>query len=285
MLLVDLGNSRLKWSMHHGPRVVRGVLTLVSGNWDALRLHEDWSNALSELGCRAQPLESALCSSADEERTNKCMELLVGFCQRPPERLRTMGLWELREGFNHVVLRNDYTSPQQLGDDRWVLAMGLAATPSVWPDKSSWRISLVSAGTATVIDYVEGTQSELREGFSSLSFRGGFILPGFAQMRGALLTSTSEVAPRWQAEAGLASQPGLSTAEGVERGLAMAQLGPLTMMGRPDAILVTGGGASEFLAAYRSLLEPQWWLAAQYLPTLMDAGLRAGLESLKASTS
>lgn len=162
-LLIDAGNSRLKW------------VVVESGRWQ-MQGHCDyteWSALTVQMTTGTRCYIASVTSSAHE--------------QQLAARLVSAGLaasWLTAEaGFSD--LKNTYINPQQLGVDRW---MGLIAARRRTRD----AVLVVSVGTAMTVDALS----------SDGVFRGGVIVPGTGLMRQALQQGTARVevaAGHWQA--------------------------------------------------------------------------------------
>lgn len=87
------------------------------------------------------------------------------------------------EGLDLLQFENRYAQPEQLGADRWVSGLGLAAQGMLAPGETHM---VVSAGTATTVDLikVDGQQAV---------FLGGWILPGIQLMNDALRVKTRDL--------------------------------------------------------------------------------------------
>lgn len=162
-LLLDAGNSRLKWA------VVRGDQWLEQGN-----------AAYSELFDLARILNQVdtcfianVAKNADVERV---MSLL---------RARGLAPIQLRAQLQFDEVTNTYAQPATLGVDRW---MGLVAARA----RSRRPCLVVSVGTAMTVDALSATGV----------FLGGLIVPGVELMRQALREGTAQVvavAGEWHA--------------------------------------------------------------------------------------
>ena len=211
ILLLDVGNSRLKWRLDLGEETVdRGVLQRAdSGLLPLLTQNprEVWVSSVA-----GAEFESSLRQACTER----------------------WGLdpWFARSSAGDLGLSNSYSDPSRMGVDRW-LAM-LAA----------WRVyggsvCVVDAGSALTIDFV----SEAGE------HEGGYILPGLDSMEGALLQDTDRVrfgdAPRDCIE------PGRSTETAVFNGLFLSQVGAVSqaLQITESRHLVASGGNGEALLA------------------------------------
>lgn len=155
-LLLDLGNTRLKWALSHGQPVAgsrilqRGVVNYDSGSLAA------WSVALQD-----KPLTQIRFSSViTPEQEDLVFAALVSLTLEP---LR------FRVTPNAGSLLNRYATQETLGVDRWAAAIG------------AWGLVgqsclVVAAGTATTIDLVESSEP------GHAVYCGGLILPGLDLM-------------------------------------------------------------------------------------------------------
>jgi type III pantothenate kinase len=162
-LLLDAGNTRLKWA------------EVEAGQWRA-----QGSMPYSDLSELAGLLEGVaacyIASVAQAQHDNQLHALLAPFA------ITTK--WLAAEA-RFLDVRNSYTNPPQLGVDRW---MGLIAARQ----RTRMPALVVSAGTAMTVDALSA------EGV----FLGGLIVPGFGLMQQALRQGTAgvaEVAGNWQA--------------------------------------------------------------------------------------
>lgn len=174
-LLVDLGNSRVKWAW-----LENGVLGAPGGT-----THGGFADAAAALGRSGKrPDEVLLASVAAPALTQAVIEHLTALWPVPLRRARTAA--------SGGGVRNGYREPAQLGVDRW-LAM-LAAH-----GRYGTAVCVVDAGTALTIDMVGA------DGLHA----GGLILPGRALMRSALLQDTGGIAAAADLGDGVAAADGL----------------------------------------------------------------------------
>jgi type III pantothenate kinase len=137
-------------------------------------------------------------------------------------------------------VRNGYRQPRRLGVDRWVAMIG------AWSEIESACV-VVDAGTALTIDAIDDDGQHL----------GGQIIPGVNLMAAALAASTSDI-PRTGARtppSGL-GEFGDSTAKAVSNGAWAAVAGAveraittLRSNAYDPAVVLTGGDASRMLTA------------------------------------
>lgn len=223
-LLLDVGNTRLKWAQ------------LVDGRLGA-------RGALLHRGVTPQAWVAALDSVAGEPRAIAVANVAG------PGIAHAIGEWALaRFGLRPRFLRaaaqaggviNAYREPETLGVDRWLGLVG------------AWRrvqgpLVCIAAGTALTVDAVDAGGRHL----------GGLIVPGYPLMTDALLKHTSEIAP------GVARAPadadglfGRNTAAAVEQGAlnALAALGARAIdatarrVGAMPRVFVGGGDSARLL--------------------------------------
>jgi type III pantothenate kinase len=150
-LLVDLGNSRLKWRIA-GRGGATGTI-LLSGDWPSV-LARDWS----VLGRPDRVITVSVQSRDIESAYQRCVE---GLWRVEPEYVRALG------SCCGVIV--GYADPSRLGPDRLIAMVGARAL-------TSDPALVVDCGTAVTIDLLDGG------GYH----RGGWILPGLALMGSAL---------------------------------------------------------------------------------------------------
>ena len=139
-------------------------------------------------------------------------------------------------------VRNAYRQPRRMGVDRWVAMIG------AWAEFGS-SVIVVDAGTAVTIDAIDDDGQHL----------GGQIFPGVALMAGALAAETSDLpAPRARTPAAVAGLDifGDSTARAIQQGTWNAVVGAvdraittLRSNAYEPLVVLTGGDASRMLTA------------------------------------
>jgi type III pantothenate kinase len=156
IVVVDAGNSRLKWGLHDGHGWVRrGVVE----NTNVARLTDDWQDLPSP--------QKIVVSNVAGAEIKAALELCV-------QRWHVAPCWVVSQAQASGVT-NRYADPAQLGPDRWA---ALIAAHQV-----RQACIVVNAGTAVTIDALT------KDGI----FLGGLILPGAALMRAALSSGTAGV--------------------------------------------------------------------------------------------
>jgi len=220
-LLIDLGNTALKWAVMDAGLVGRAVVEVHRGADDLeARLAAAWRAQVGAfaLGC------SVAASGARDQVDRAAARCGVS--------VRWLTAEEKHAGT--VVLTNGYREPGQLGADRW---HGMLGASERRPRQS---FVLIAAGTATTVDCVEWTDPGAR-------FVGGCIAPGARMMMEALATRT----------AGLPHARGRpvdfpdNTDDAIATGVADAQAGLaaglirrfMQRIGCAPSILISGGDA------------------------------------------
>ena len=215
-LLIDAGNTRLKWCLDDQSR------TLASGTGSL-----DEENPLSSAGELIKQVRGvAISTVASEEKRERLVHLLAKLCPAP---VRFYWSEQARNG-----LINAYQDVSRMGADRWHAMYG------AWLDHKQGFV-VVDAGSAVTVDYVNQHGQHL----------GGYILPGLQMMLRSLRTDAARI---WfDPEQGLATDPGRSTGECVNHGLAWlsgAMIERVTADARKHAlsdVLVTGGDATRLV--------------------------------------
>jgi type III pantothenate kinase len=234
-LQLDVGNSSAKWRLVNGGRVTaRGKY--IPG--------DDMSRQLL-LDSVKQPAQIWISSVASAAAEAELVTMLMKQWGLEP--------WFARTQACTGGLRNSYQDPSRMGVDRWLVML---AARQRWSD----AFCVVDAGSALTIDIVD----------ASGQHEGGYIIPGPALMERALLLDTDRV--RFEEDVGYALSPGLSTAEAVRHGVALAQAGAVALaMKRNDAaslrLLFCGGGGESLMQLLGR--------GGSYEPDLVFEGLEA----------
>jgi type III pantothenate kinase len=161
-LVIDVGNSRMKWGLH-GPR---GWLRFgVTSNSEIAALAmRDWHNL-------PRPMRAVGVNVAGEPARVRVEAQLARWRMAPEWLIATDAA---------CGVTNRYARPAQLGPDRWA-ALIAAWRRSALTDLFPPACVVVNAGTAVTVDALDA------EGV----FRGGLILPGMRLMLQTLAENTS----------------------------------------------------------------------------------------------
>lgn len=248
-LLLDVGNSRLKW----------GVL-------DEGEIHRTGNIAMDKIQDRGL---AALTSKLPRRVDAACASNVAGTSFAT----RLSGVVGMHCGVDVYFARtereaggvtNSYRQPRRLGVDRWVAMIGARA-------EAGGACLVVDAGTALTIDALDASGRHL----------GGQILPGVALMAKSLANETSDI-PNIQRRAS-SQERGMemfasTTAGAVGHGAINAVVGAIERSlhvmrdhGHDPQVFLTGGDASRIL---KSLGEP-----AVHRPNLVLQGLATLLKA------
>jgi len=222
-LLVDLGNTRLKWAIARGP-VVQPGQALLHGQQGDIReaLCSQWQNL-------PRPARAAIASvaSADLLEQVRCTIHLLwpGLEVIQPQ----------PQAHAHGV-SNAYRQPEKLGVDRWLTLLAVRRYHHL-------PACVVDCGTAITIDMLNAQGRHL----------GGMIAPGLTLMRKSLIQGT-EALHSFQDEftVGLAN----STEVAICNGALFAAVGLLEAVidrQRQEMLLLLTGGDARYIAGNTNL--------------------------------
>lgn len=245
-LLLDAGNSRLKWAtLEHGELTPGGALRYAS--LAATETQDRLAHAWSALPA---PTNIVLCSVAPAAFTHS----VIQWCRQR---------WSCPIHSVHSQARahgvtNAYPRPETLGNDRWAALIG--AQRHYRGNKC-----IIDAGTAVTIDLLDGNGHHT----------GGLIAPGYQSMLHALQTKTTLDIPS-QADAPMALAPGNNTADCIHAGVLYSLIGLIERAGRQFAggdnrLILTGGNAA--------MLQPLLSRQSIHDPALVFSGLGVIAES------
>jgi type III pantothenate kinase len=222
VLLVDIGNTRIKWARFDGRRLGRLQAAAHSG-WGG----EDYARRVIGSGRR---LERVVVASVAGERVNRSVALAA-------RRART-AVPEFVTSRRHAGgVTIGYLEPWRLGVDRFVAAIGAHHLAK------GRAVVVVGVGTAMTVDLVDGKGRH----------RGGAIIPAPTLMVATLLRNTNGIRRRAQGGAGggnslfgrstrtaLVQGSRYAAAALIDRAVAEARA---LVGGRSPVVMLTGGGA------------------------------------------
>lgn len=218
MLLIDAGNSRVKWAMVEG------------GLWLQQNVLENThASALSVVFSKLPPPDRILVSNVAGE---KIAQLLLAAC----------AVWQCPVEFitaqvEQCGVRNLYEHPAQLGSDRW------AALIAAWQQERAPCL-VVNCGTATTVDALS----------VGGEFLGGLILPGVGMMQSSLAAGAAQLV---QTEGAWREFP-RNTADAVFSGSIRATVGAIRLQFealavRGDVRCLLSGGAADKVQSHLNL--------------------------------
>jgi type III pantothenate kinase len=243
-LLIDAGNSRVKWALVRadGTQINAGAFShggqLVKGTGDPLQSrHEPEWSSLPTPG-------SAWLSNVAGEAAARRIDAFIN--RYWPDLPRTT----IRSAAQQCGVTNSYTTPSQLGSDRWA---GMIGARAAFPGEP---LLIATFGTATTLEALTA------EGV----FVGGLIAPGWSLMMRSLGEHTAQL-PTLDPHAARGLLAGearehaawfaTDTPRSLSSGCALAQVGLIERMWRdlqdewntPVKLVVSGGAAGELTQA------------------------------------
>jgi type III pantothenate kinase len=216
-LVIDAGNTRIKWALHDGARFVQ----------------EGWRerNAIDALGRDWQDLPAPAAVAIASVAGETVARALSALCARWP----LQPLWVAGVA-RQCGVANGYADPAQLGADRW---SAMVAAHALHPG----ACLVICMGTATTIDALT----------ASGEFLGGVIVPGIDLMHEALAAK----AARLGAERGAFSVFPRATRDAITSGAIQATCGAVERMrrgmieaGAADPQILACGGSASLLAGH-----------------------------------
>lgn len=227
-LLVDIGNTRLKWVMHANGQIGHSVALFHQQENFYRQLMYDW---------QLLPMPKIIAISSVSSKTTKSFVLKAA--QALWENVKII---EAKTATERFGVKNGYLYPQKLGVDRWLclIASYHYDLQAVW---------VVDCGTAITLDFID----------SQGQHQGGVIAPGLRLMKKVLSTQTC-LLDYSDDHAPLAL--GTQTSQAIFSGTLYAAIGlieQLTHHSSLKAALILTGGDAEIIAQYLSctvIIEP-----------------------------
>ena len=216
ILAVDIGNTRMKWALFEGDRMVAADVALRAddGSCDLTEVLAQRGIASGQVGC------AMVCATGRLE-----LEKLSLGADRV----------EVLNAKTPMPITLDYATPETLGPDR------IAAACGAWKLCEGRGCVIVDAGTCITVDYLDG------QGV----FRGGAILPGVEMKFRALHTFTAKLPLFTDVDYLREPVTGRTTREAMEAGVLTATRYAVEgfvmhyRKSEPDTqVLLTGGDAN-----------------------------------------
>lgn len=254
VLLVDAGNSRLKWALLHGKRLVRAQARA----WPA----GDPAALLARVLRAGGAIDSIYVCNVAGAAVARALRSGARRLHLPAPRF-------IRSARRSGTLRNGYDEPWRLGVDRWVALLGAQAR---FPEQA---LCLVSIGTALTVDFLDARGRH----------RGGLIIPGPELMRASLQARTAGIRRRAQGSAAAAGRSLFTrnTRQALSQGarhacaalIERAYAGAGRQLGVRPRLLLSGGAVAQVAPL---LNVPFQRYAEPVLAGLAVIAQRAGLE-------
>lgn len=232
LLLIDAGNTRIKWALPHAGATVGAAVTRAS-RWQHSGSVERADIASLADAWRGLGISQALISNvAGKVLADALQEILKTACG-------DIGIvWFASQG-QLAGIRNGYRNPAQLGCDRFASAIGAHA---LFPARA---LIVATCGTATTVDAVSADGH----------FSGGMILPGLGVMATSLALNTAQL-PQIKTIAPITTPFADNTVDAIIAGCIAAQTGAIERAAAAqrqlsgDVLCVLAGGAGAILAPY-----------------------------------
>jgi type III pantothenate kinase len=253
-LLIDAGNSRLKWALCHQGQLEKVNTVGYQGGSLEQQLTESWAlfpkknltpTKIILANVAGQRVLDAL-SRWRDETLNKALAV---------KETDGVTIEMVVAQANAFGVKNAYEQPETLGADRWVALV--AARHYIKGD-----VCIIDCGTALTMDILTAEGKHM----------GGVIVPGWEMMQSSLVTNTQSII---SGEGEVPELLGQNTQQAVQAGISAASVGAVKHilqrfendMGTVFTCIVTGGGAPLILPQllalkYASVFqhEPDWVL-------------------------
>lgn len=227
-LLIDIGNTRIKWARRTEGRIGEQSAAQHAG-WTA----DDFIQHVLSAAPRA---ERVFISNVSGQRMADLARAAI------------VRAWRVEPRFVHspaaqAGIRNAYPDPARLGVDRWLAMLGGRAL-------EPGPLCVVSVGTAMTIDGLDATGQHL----------GGVIVPGAELMVSSLLENTSDIAQRAAGGQACDELFANNTLGAIQQGAVHALAALIDRayetlrerLGQAPVLLLTGGGSGRIQAAIRA---------------------------------
>lgn len=219
-LLIDLGNTRLKWAQSDANQWHTGA-ALYGGRDVNELLDECWGSVAPQLVAMVSVGAPETCSAIERWVAQRWQ----------------LNVQVVRAQAAQAGVVNHYREPAALGPDRWAALIGARAA---LPDEA---VCVISCGTAITVDALSARGE----------FEGGVIFPGIGLQRDALLRGTAAIRVTDGNDASCLAR---ATADAVAAGTLNAALGGIErvcaafeeLLGAPMKLVVTGGDADRIAA-------------------------------------
>lgn len=161
-LLIDIGNTRLKWATGNNPD------TLIAG--EALANNTITTESLKQVWQNIQPPTQVIIAQVGSH-------LVLTRVQATSATLwPTVTITLAKAEAHNLGLKNAYPQPEKLGVDRW---LGMLAAYY----RHQQAVCVVACGTAITLDMIDASGQHL----------GGLITPGLQLMKEALANNTAKL--------------------------------------------------------------------------------------------
>ena len=229
LLLIDSGNTRLKWAVVDPHKSLQPYQNKQAADWTAsgVVLQSELDN-LAKSWQALSVSRAVVANVAGVDRQQRLAQLLHTACALQPSQIDWFASVAMASG-----VRNGYREPSQLGCDRFASLIGARALFPTQP------LIVATCGTATTIDALD------LDGH----FLGGLILPGLGLMATSLAQQTAQL-PRIGDTFVVPPLFAVDTDAAIRSGCLAAQAGAITraVHAHHGAQCILSGGAAQFIA-------------------------------------
>ena len=236
LLLIDAGNTRIKWALAGSATETAPGTAVAPGTWIASGAVPH--DAIAQLGAawQAWPVDRVLVSNVAGAGIEAQLRAQLQGLSKP-------GAAPAVTWFASTAavagVRNGYREPHRLGCDRLAALVGARA---LLPERA---LIVATCGTATTVDALDATGL----------FIGGMILPGPGTMAASLAQRTAQLPPVLQAPPAAAAPPILfadNTEAAIRSGCLAAQAGAIerAIAAHGGAHCLLSGGGAAWVAPY-----------------------------------
>lgn len=217
-LLVDIGNTRLKWALADAGALKAGEAMDYRLPEFAEKLAQAWTN----IEC---PHQLVIASVAATAVFNVVTQI---FCRLCPD----SDVFVVQSSAHALGVHNAYQQPERLGVDRW---LAMIAAHRHYPG----NVCIIDCGTAITVDVLKSDGRHL----------GGLICPGLMTMRKSLVSDAAAL----EFDDSIATlEVASNTQAAIANGILMAATGLISatlQRLREDCRLLVTGGDAKLLAA------------------------------------
>jgi type III pantothenate kinase len=243
-VLIDLGNSRLKWAEQDPGLWRTGAAPLAGADFGAL-LDEAWKKI-------STPRKVVVCSVSAPQRLHALEQWIRTRWSVAPHVLRPRP--------EQLGVKNGYRDPSQLGADRWAALIGARGLITA-------AVCIVDCGTAVTVEALSADGE----------FLGGAVLPGLRLARESLAHGTESIGAT---DGDAADCLARTTADGVAAGTLFGLAGAVDRL-LEEYRRTLGGTAQVFLTGGDApLLAPRLRTTVTLEPDLVLKGLARVADTL-----
>lgn len=256
-LLIDMGNSWLKWAILHGDQLTPAQGLSHQVNDFEAQLSQAWGSLTNP------PIQVWISNVAGTQKAEMLTQWINQYWHLQPHFVTT--------SYQQCGITNGYENFTQLGVDRWLAMIGAYHIENKNNELKKNRICVVDCGTAVTLDILTNDGHHL----------GGLIMPGMTTMYHALLKDAQVLKPLTKTISEFSDLSkdskkqllGNNTQTGIDLGICYAIIGGIEhalnqfedKKSNQLAFIITGGNAKKIL----SLLS----IPYHYIPNLVLQGL------------